>query len=73
MPIGRTLPVALLGVQVPSTFSLPQEGIRRVQLQGILENLEHVLMRTLLADGAFGHEQPLPYPIKEIIQVYNDE
>jgi hypothetical protein len=26
------------------------------------------LMRTLLADGAFGHEQPLPYDVHEIIE-----
>jgi hypothetical protein len=36
-------------------------------------DLEAALMRTLLADGAFGHEQPLPYDIHDIINVVENE
>lgn len=31
------------------------------------------LIRTLLADGAFGHKQPLEYPTDEIIRILNSE
>jgi hypothetical protein len=30
-------------------------------------------MRTLVADGAFGHEHPLPYDIHEVIGVVENE
>ena len=36
-------------------------------------NPREALMRTLLADGAFGDTQPLPYPISDLIQIMNDE
>jgi Heterokaryon incompatibility protein (HET) len=43
------------------------------QIHTLLESLDRVLMRTLLADGAFGSKQPLPDPIDDIIRVCHDE
>ncbi|KAH0559818.1 hypothetical protein GP486_003666 [Trichoglossum hirsutum] len=43
------------------------------QIRSLLENLDGVLMRTVLADGAFGSKQPLPDRIADIIRVCHDE
>ncbi|KAK4078861.1 hypothetical protein Purlil1_11799 [Purpureocillium lilacinum] len=49
-----------------------------VNIQGIVtpkrdQDLLKTVIRTLLADGAFGHEQPLGYSIDEIIRVCETE
>lgn len=50
-----------------------QQGLSSDKIRDRWPHLEEDLMRTLLADGAFGTEQPLPVPVKDIIAVYRDE
>jgi hypothetical protein len=49
------------------------QGIVAPQKRQELLGCYNTIVRTLLADGAFGHEQPLKYGMNEIIRVCEDE
>ncbi|KAI3573980.1 heterokaryon incompatibility protein-domain-containing protein [Fusarium oxysporum f. sp. albedinis] len=49
------------------------QGVVTPQKSQELLGCYNTLVRTLLADGAFGHEQPLGYSIDEIIRVCENE
>jgi hypothetical protein len=49
------------------------QGVVKPQKRQELLGCHNTLVRTLLADGAFGHNQPLGYSIDEIIRVCENE
>jgi hypothetical protein len=50
---------------------LPSIGTLGADSKRKYDNLEHLVLRTLLADGAFAMKQPIEHALSQLLQIYN--